>query len=54
MRWTELLTEKEVVALLEADGIVYLLESRTTLRRATGLCGRCHDGDVLAGKVGDW
>ena len=53
MRWTELLTEKEVVALLEADGIVYLLEFRAALRRATGLCGRCHDGDVLAGNVGD-
>ena len=53
MRWTELLTEKEVVALLEADGIVYFLEFRTALRRVPDLCGRCHDGDVLAGNVGD-
>ena len=48
-----MLTEKEVVALLEANRIVYLLEFRTAFRRATGLCGNCHDGDVLAGKVGD-
>ena len=49
-----MLTEKEVVALLEANRIVYPLEFGTALRRATGLCGRWHDGDVLAGKVGDW
>jgi hypothetical protein len=43
-----LLTEEEVVTLLEADEVVQPLEFGTALWRTSGLCGNCHDGDMLA------
>lgn len=51
MRWRALLTENEVVPLLEANGIVYHLEFGTAFIRTGDLCGNCHDRDVLARKV---
>jgi hypothetical protein len=46
-----LLTEKEVVTLLEANEVVQPLEFGTALWKTSGLCGNCHDGDVLAKKA---
>lgn len=54
MRRMRLLTEKEVVALLEANGIVYPLGLGTAPWRVGHLCGDRHDGVVLAREVVDW
>lgn len=57
MRQMRLLAEKEVVALLEANGTVYPLELGTApqrVRRVGDLCGDRHDVVVLAREVVDW
>ena len=53
MRSTIELTEEEVVALLETNKVVHLLEFRGALSRGGDLCCGSHDTDLWSGELFD-